>query len=115
MTAFALIFPVELPDKTFIATLVLATRYRTELGAPKPTDREPGDTQLQLHAPLAAYWPNLRLVVVGARSLCAAHWSSWTCLLGHRFWPSEISAPKAKANQMDECAERRRNPKTGRG
>lgn len=28
LTAFALIFPVELPDKTFIATLVLATRYR---------------------------------------------------------------------------------------
>jgi len=27
-TAFALIFPIELPDKTFIATLVLATRYR---------------------------------------------------------------------------------------
>jgi Ca2+/H+ antiporter, TMEM165/GDT1 family len=27
-TTFALIFPVELPDKTFIATLVLATRYR---------------------------------------------------------------------------------------
>lgn len=26
--AFALIFPVELPDKTFIATLVLATRFR---------------------------------------------------------------------------------------
>ena len=26
--AFALIFPVEFPDKTFIATLVLATRYR---------------------------------------------------------------------------------------
>lgn len=25
---FGLIFPVELPDKTFIATLVLATRYR---------------------------------------------------------------------------------------
>ena len=28
VTAFALIFPVELPDKTFVATLVLATRYR---------------------------------------------------------------------------------------
>ncbi len=27
-TAFLLIFPVELPDKTFIATLVLATKYR---------------------------------------------------------------------------------------
>ncbi len=27
-TAFALIFPVELPDKTFVASLVLATRYR---------------------------------------------------------------------------------------
>ena len=27
-TAFILIFPVELPDKTFVATLVLATRYR---------------------------------------------------------------------------------------
>ena len=27
-TAFLLIFPVELPDKTFIATLVLATRYK---------------------------------------------------------------------------------------
>ena len=27
-TTFALIFPVELPDKTFIASLVLATRYR---------------------------------------------------------------------------------------
>lgn len=27
-TAFVLIFPVELPDKTFVATLVLATRYR---------------------------------------------------------------------------------------
>jgi putative Ca2+/H+ antiporter (TMEM165/GDT1 family) len=27
-TAFILIVPVELPDKTFIATLVLATRYR---------------------------------------------------------------------------------------
>lgn len=27
-TAFVLIFPIELPDKTFIATLVLATRYR---------------------------------------------------------------------------------------
>lgn len=27
-TAFALIAPVELPDKTFVATLVLATRYR---------------------------------------------------------------------------------------
>jgi Ca2+/H+ antiporter, TMEM165/GDT1 family len=27
-TAFALIFGVELPDKTFVATLVLATRYR---------------------------------------------------------------------------------------
>jgi putative Ca2+/H+ antiporter (TMEM165/GDT1 family) len=27
-TAFALIFPVEFPDKTFVATLVLATRYR---------------------------------------------------------------------------------------
>jgi putative Ca2+/H+ antiporter (TMEM165/GDT1 family) len=26
--AFALIFPVEFPDKTFIATLVLATRFR---------------------------------------------------------------------------------------
>jgi putative Ca2+/H+ antiporter (TMEM165/GDT1 family) len=26
-TAFALIFPVELPDKTFVASLVLATRY----------------------------------------------------------------------------------------
>ena len=28
LTTFALIFPAELPDKTFIATLVLATRYR---------------------------------------------------------------------------------------
>lgn len=27
-TAFLLIVPVELPDKTFVATLVLATRYR---------------------------------------------------------------------------------------
>lgn len=27
-TAFAVIFPVELPDKTFIATLVLSTRFR---------------------------------------------------------------------------------------
>jgi Ca2+/H+ antiporter, TMEM165/GDT1 family len=27
-TAFALILPIELPDKTFIATLVLATRYK---------------------------------------------------------------------------------------
>ncbi|GGJ89561.1 UPF0016 family membrane protein [Pilimelia anulata] len=27
LTAFALIVPVELPDKTFIATLVLSTRY----------------------------------------------------------------------------------------
>ena len=25
-TTFALIFPVELPDKTFVASLVLATR-----------------------------------------------------------------------------------------
>ena len=30
-TTFALIFPVELPDKTFIASLVLATRYRAAL------------------------------------------------------------------------------------
>lgn len=30
-TTFALIFPVELPDKTFVATLVLATRYRSAL------------------------------------------------------------------------------------
>jgi putative Ca2+/H+ antiporter (TMEM165/GDT1 family) len=28
LTALALIVPVELPDKTFVATLVLATRYR---------------------------------------------------------------------------------------
>ncbi len=28
VTAFVLIVPVELPDKTFIATLVLATRYK---------------------------------------------------------------------------------------
>lgn len=28
VTAFVLVVPVELPDKTFIATLVLATRYR---------------------------------------------------------------------------------------
>ena len=28
LTSFALIFPAELPDKTFIATLVLATRYK---------------------------------------------------------------------------------------
>jgi putative Ca2+/H+ antiporter (TMEM165/GDT1 family) len=28
VTAFLLIFPIELPDKTFITTLVLATRYR---------------------------------------------------------------------------------------
>ncbi len=28
VVAFALIFPAELPDKTFIATLVLSTRYR---------------------------------------------------------------------------------------
>ena len=27
-TSFALVFPVELPDKTFIASLVLATRFR---------------------------------------------------------------------------------------
>src|SRR6476646_10909270 len=27
-TAFVLIFPIELPDKTFSATLVLATRYK---------------------------------------------------------------------------------------
>jgi putative Ca2+/H+ antiporter (TMEM165/GDT1 family) len=30
-TAYAVIFPVELPDKTFVATLVLATRYRPVL------------------------------------------------------------------------------------
>jgi putative Ca2+/H+ antiporter (TMEM165/GDT1 family) len=30
-TTFALIFPVELPDKTFVASLVLATRYRPPL------------------------------------------------------------------------------------
>ncbi len=30
-TTFALIFPVELPDKTFVASLVLATRYRALL------------------------------------------------------------------------------------
>ena len=28
ITAFLLIFPIELPDKTFVATLVLATRYK---------------------------------------------------------------------------------------
>jgi Ca2+/H+ antiporter, TMEM165/GDT1 family len=28
LTAFALVAPVELPDKTFVATLVLSTRYR---------------------------------------------------------------------------------------
>lgn len=28
LTTFVVIFPVELPDKTFLATLVLATRYR---------------------------------------------------------------------------------------
>ena len=28
VTAFALVFPAELPDKTFVATLVLATRFR---------------------------------------------------------------------------------------
>lgn len=28
LTTFALIFPAELPDKTFVATLVLSTRYR---------------------------------------------------------------------------------------
>lgn len=28
LTTFLLIVPVELPDKTFVATLVLATRYR---------------------------------------------------------------------------------------
>jgi putative Ca2+/H+ antiporter (TMEM165/GDT1 family) len=28
LTAFLLILPIELPDKTFIATLVLATRYK---------------------------------------------------------------------------------------
>src|SRR5260221_10116183 len=27
-TAFILVVPVELPDKTFVATLVLATRYK---------------------------------------------------------------------------------------
>ena len=27
-TAFLLIFPIEMPDKTFVATLVLATRYK---------------------------------------------------------------------------------------
>ena len=30
-TTFAVIFPVELPDKTFVASLVLATRYRPVL------------------------------------------------------------------------------------
>ena len=28
VTAFLLIFPIELPDKTFVATLVLTTRYK---------------------------------------------------------------------------------------
>jgi putative Ca2+/H+ antiporter (TMEM165/GDT1 family) len=28
LTAFVLVVPIELPDKTFVATLVLATRYR---------------------------------------------------------------------------------------
>lgn len=31
LTAFALIVPVELPDKTFVATLVLSTRFRPVL------------------------------------------------------------------------------------
>jgi hypothetical protein len=31
LAAFVLIVPVELPDKTFVATLVLATRYRALL------------------------------------------------------------------------------------
>lgn len=30
-TAFLLVLPIELPDKTFIATLVLATRYKPSL------------------------------------------------------------------------------------
>ena len=30
LAAFAVIVPVELPDKTFVATLVLATRYRAD-------------------------------------------------------------------------------------
>ena len=28
LAAFVVIVPVELPDKTFVATLVLATKYR---------------------------------------------------------------------------------------
>src|SRR5213595_2461044 len=28
VTAFLLVIPVELPDKTFVATLVVSTRYR---------------------------------------------------------------------------------------
>lgn len=31
LTAFAVIFPAELPDKTFVATLVLSTRFRPVL------------------------------------------------------------------------------------
>ena len=43
--AFALIFPVEFPDKTFVATLVLATRFRPLLAVSYthltlPTNRE---------------------------------------------------------------------------
>ena len=38
-TAFALIAPVELPDKTFVATLVLATRFRAVAGVDRRGDR----------------------------------------------------------------------------
>ena len=48
---FGLIFPVELPDKTFIATLVLATRYRPLMVWIRVTDDD--EVEISTHRLLA--------------------------------------------------------------
>jgi len=48
LTAFILIVPVELPDKTFVATLVLSTRFK-----PLPTWADK-NAAMAAHIPLPA-------------------------------------------------------------
>jgi putative Ca2+/H+ antiporter (TMEM165/GDT1 family) len=109
--AFILIFPAELPDKTFIATLVLSTRYRRLVVWIGVAAAFAAQTAIAVAAGgLLSLLP--QRLVLGITSILFAAGAVLMVVSGLRARESEQQAEAEEAEEIEESAARRAGSST---